>query len=225
MTLPDQVTSLESEKWIPIKGYEGLYEVSTHGNVRSIKRSGSKGGISKIFDDRGYDRVYLSKNGKMKQFILHRLVAIAFISNLENKEQVNHKDGNKQNNFVHNLEWVTRKENELHKRNVLGEDSKGSKNGNFGHRRTKNYPCEKTRNKLCALGVPRNKHNLAELGELLPNNTYNFRVDTITGMKWLCRVRLVAINHTHDEVENTEVEARAAMLCYLLENNLMKIGE
>ena len=74
--------------------------------------------MTKITHHKGYEKVALSKieNGKTKQkaFFVHRLVAIAFIDNPENKEQVNHKDGNKFNNCVENLEWVTNSENMNH---------------------------------------------------------------------------------------------------------------
>jgi len=67
-----------------------------------------------VLDRYGYPIICLSTNGKSKTFKIHRLVAQTFIPNPDNKPQVNHKDGNKQNNRVDNLEWVTRKENEKH---------------------------------------------------------------------------------------------------------------
>ena len=99
------------EIWKPISGYDGLYEVSNIGNVRSIK----KGIILKPATNKfGYQIVGLSKNGKRKEGKVHRLVAKAFIDNPDNKKQVNHKDGNKKNNSVDNLEWVTNQENVIH---------------------------------------------------------------------------------------------------------------
>lgn len=108
--------------WKSILGYEGFYEVSDEGVVRTVPRRVScKGGTrmvpSKIrkFDiTAGYYDVTLCKEGKTRTFLVHRLVAEAFIPNPENKEMVNHKDGNKQNNNADNLEWVTRAENDLH---------------------------------------------------------------------------------------------------------------
>ena len=96
------------EVWKDIEGYEGLYQVSTLGRVKN-SRSGRilKGGKHKA----GYHQVILCKNGKVKYYLVHRLVAQAFIPNPQNKPQVNHIDEDKENNYVENLEWVTIKEN------------------------------------------------------------------------------------------------------------------
>lgn len=69
----------------------------------------------------GYARYTLCTNGKTKRFLAHRLVAMLYIKNPKNKPEVNHKDGNKLNNVVENLEWNTRGENELHSYKVLGK--------------------------------------------------------------------------------------------------------
>lgn len=113
------------EIWRGIEGYEGLYEVSNLGNVRSISR------IVKYSDGRVYNYpsknlsinfcgkyklpyVHLYKNSKRKSYLLHRLVALAFIPNLESKTEINHKDGDRTNNCVDNLEWASRLENMRH---------------------------------------------------------------------------------------------------------------
>jgi hypothetical protein len=96
-----------SEKWRDVKGYEGLYEVSEIGNVRNKK---TKRNLSTKNND-GYRAVTLSKNGKANGFLVHRLVAIAFIPNTHSKPRVNHKDSNRTNNRVSNLEWCTAQEN------------------------------------------------------------------------------------------------------------------
>ena len=110
---------IELWKWIP--GYEGYYMASTHGRVKSVdryvgyKKSGQrlmKGKILKQNTDKvGYKIVQLNKNGKGKLFKVHRLVAQVFLENSSNLPQVNHKDENKQNNNVDNLEWISPKDN------------------------------------------------------------------------------------------------------------------
>ncbi len=112
------------EVWKDIPGYEGHYQVSNLGSVKSIERlRRTKGtGITKVcerivkptIDKFGYCKVCLFKNGKRKYCKPHRLVAIAFIPNPDNKPEVNHKDGNKTNNNVSNLEWNTASENMRH---------------------------------------------------------------------------------------------------------------
>lgn len=97
------------EEWRPIKGYEH-YEISNRGEIKNLKTNR----ILKKDNSRKYYEVALSKNGKVKKFSIHRLVAETFIVNPKNKPQVNHKDGNKLNNCVDNLEWVTVSENILH---------------------------------------------------------------------------------------------------------------
>jgi len=112
------------EVWKSIKGYEGFYEVSTLGNVKSLDRKiiFSDGRI-RFFKGKflnpaktktGYLFIGLKKSGSIKQMYLHRIVAESFIFNKELKETVNHIDGNKQNNNLINLEWNTRKENTQH---------------------------------------------------------------------------------------------------------------
>lgn len=108
------------EKWLPVVGFEGSYEVSTEGRVRSITRmvkgkNGTQhyreGQILKPQTGTTYQQVYLPVDGKQKWFYVHRLVAEAFIPNPENLPQVNHKDENPQNNKVENLEWCTQQYN------------------------------------------------------------------------------------------------------------------
>lgn len=111
------------EIWKDIEGYEGLYQVSNLGRIKSLKRQKSNGKNLVYIDEKiltqnitnwGYYRVALYKNGIRKYHRVHRLVATAFLPNPENKEQVNHIDGNKLNNNLDNLEWSTRIENIHH---------------------------------------------------------------------------------------------------------------
>lgn len=100
----------DNEIWKDIEGYEGLYKVSSHGNVLSLKYCGSnrKHLLAPNTDHKGYLMAHLSKKGKTKTFKIHRLVASAFIPNHNNLPQVNHKDENPLNNCVNNLEWCDR---------------------------------------------------------------------------------------------------------------------
>lgn len=102
-----------------IKGYEGLYVITNCGAIFSIKYGKLRRPISNYY---GYLRVDLWKNNKQKKFYIHRLVAIHFIHNPENKSEVNHKDFHSYNNHEDNLEWSTRQENMSHKNNTEPED-------------------------------------------------------------------------------------------------------
>ena len=98
------------EIWRDIEGYEGLYQVSNKGRVKSLK-CGKERILRPGIDGYGYCFIILYNDSVRKTFKLHRLVAQAFIPNLYNKPQVNHLDENKKNNCVDNLEWATAKEN------------------------------------------------------------------------------------------------------------------
>ena len=101
---------LNSEEWRDVRGYEGLYQVSNFGRVKSFYHNTPKI-IYQSLHSMGYWRVCLVKNGKRKDVSVHRLVAQAFLPNPDNKPQVDHLNGDKRDNRVENLEWVTRKEN------------------------------------------------------------------------------------------------------------------
>lgn len=103
------MNTMDIEIWKPIKDFEN-YSVSTFGNIKNNITDK----ILKLNIKDGYSGVCL-KNKERKSFKVHRLVALAFIDNPENKSDVNHKDKNKINNNVSNLEWMTRKENNIHR--------------------------------------------------------------------------------------------------------------
>ena len=105
------------EVWKDIKEYKGLYQVSNIGNVRSLNKKDSlgrrvKGKIMKPVKRKdGYLHITLHKNGKAKHFLIHRLVAEAFVENKNNYKEINHIDENKINNNINNLEWCNRSYN------------------------------------------------------------------------------------------------------------------
>lgn len=115
------------EIWKDIVGYEGLYQVSNIGNVRSLnwKNCGYAKNLWLKPHNKGYYQVELVKNKKKKTFVVHRLVSIAFIPNPENLPCVNHKDENKQNNCVENLEWCDYKYNNRYSMNLHPERYNG----------------------------------------------------------------------------------------------------
>lgn len=116
---------MENEIWKDIAGYEGLYQISSFGNVKSLLRTVDRGvsgllvikeKILKVgLDNAGYYHVSLCKNNKGVTLKIHRLVAINFIENKLNVDEVNHIDRNKLNNNISNLEWVSKRENCTHR--------------------------------------------------------------------------------------------------------------
>lgn len=106
------------EIWKDINGYESIYQVSNLGNIRCLhfgnKNSNVIKNLKASFNNAGYLKIELHKDGKRKMFYVHRIVANAFIPNPNNLPQINHIDGDKTNNKISNLEWVTSKENINH---------------------------------------------------------------------------------------------------------------
>lgn len=175
------------EIWKSIKGYEGLYEVSNFGKIKSLDRLVrhkkesdfriQKGAIKKQpKNSDGYLTVILYLKNKQKSFLVHRLVCYHFKNNPQNKPTVNHKDGNKLNNHINNLEWNTISENTKHawETGLIKKKSGDSCNNR----------------KLSSLQV-------SEIKNLLPNNThleiskmYNVSRSTISavsnGQNWKC---------------------------------------
>lgn len=136
------IKNLPDEEWRDIVGYEGLYLVSNMGRVKGVNRIKIIKGFNyecaeKLLSPTGkkYKNVCLFNNGIRGYFLVHRLVAIAFIPNPENKPEVNHLRGYKNGDGVDNLEWATKPENEKHAHKM------GFKIGNRGE---KNYRCKLT---------------------------------------------------------------------------------
>lgn len=125
-----------SEIWKDIEGYEGLYQISNLGRVKSLPKTWWNGQcnitqaekiLSQTLDPKGYLKVTLCKNTIHKTHRVHRLIAFAFVPNPCNKEQVNHKNGIKTDNSINNLEWVTHQENCQHAQDCLLNKARFSK--------------------------------------------------------------------------------------------------
>lgn len=105
------------EIWKGIKNYEGLYQVSNKGNIKSLARIDYHNHhikeriLKPVANNNGYVIVCLYKDGKGKRFTVHRIVAMSFLENSNNYTEINHKDEDKTNNCVENLEWCTHKQN------------------------------------------------------------------------------------------------------------------
>ena len=135
---------MQTENWKSVKNYEGLYEVSDLGRVRSLERKFDRmhPKIAGVFQQmtyksnlvkfhltsKGYCRIGIYKDGVKRNHLVHRLVADAFLDNTDNKEQVNHKNGVKCDNSLSNLEWCTNIENREHSFLELGNQLHKNKN-------------------------------------------------------------------------------------------------
>lgn len=117
-----KIKQLEEETntiWKRVKGYENTYLINEYGLIYKLDFNRfSRGSIK----ENGYMRITLSKDNVKKEYYTHRLVAFSFLTKIDGKDFVNHKDGNKENNHYSNLEWVTVQENNLHKYRVLKQE-------------------------------------------------------------------------------------------------------
>lgn len=172
------------EIWKNIINYETLYQISNLGNVKRlntnfIDASGRQQNVpekilKQSFDGVGYLQVNLSKNGISKHFAIHRLVAIHFIDNLYNLLYVNHKDKNKINNSITNLEWVSASENLSHAKDKQNTTSKYVGISFNKHRNT--WRARITINgKLITIGTFKTEEeaNISKTQYLLENNIQN----------------------------------------------------
>jgi len=163
------------EIWKDVISYEGIYEVSNLGRVRSIN-TGRKKPLKPLLGNNGYFKINLYKDKKMSAINIHRLVAIAFIINDGNKKQVNHIDGNKINNNVDNLEWVTDSENQKHSYDI------GLKVGRKG---TSHHNCKITEETVIKIRELWNtgEYVQREIAEIIGINTNNVW-KIINGVRW-----------------------------------------
>jgi len=128
--MKNTLSHIVAEKWKEIAGYEGFYDVSNFGRVKSLARKYSRKERYMKVHKCGTKYLYamLSRNNKTKSYRVHRLVAIAFLPNSKNVSDVNHLDGDPTNNAIENLEWCTRKENIRHSVE-MGLHPVGERNG------------------------------------------------------------------------------------------------
>lgn len=122
----------QNEVWKDIPGYEGFYQISNNGMVRSLDREVKRNAkfrngkssvrimrikgkiLTPYITNNGYYSINLQKNNIVSKFLVHRIVGLVFIDNVDNKPQINHLDANRKNNSVNNLEWTTQSENMKH---------------------------------------------------------------------------------------------------------------
>ena len=170
-------------KQVFINGKETLYYVSKTGDVISLYKNRVK--RLKVFQTiikpkkckkrrQGYLYVKLTINGKSKAAFIHRLVATAYIPNPENKPEVNHKDGNKHNNYINNLEWATSKENKKHAReNKLSNYAQCEQCGRAKYKNKEiEYACSLLEKNELTI------KQIAELSHVDADTLYNIRSNT-----------------------------------------------
>lgn len=189
--------------WKEIEGYNGLYEVSDVGDIRSLDRIIIREnhlltlkGVNKSakVNNRGYLSTTLCKNSKYQHFAIHCLVARAFIPNPENKGYVNHKDGNKLNNSVSNLEWVTMSENNKHAYKIGLKV--GSAKGLFGKDNKTSKPVYMMNKQGEILKEFPAIHDASRITGLSASGicaVINGRVSTCGGYKWIHKIQKIAV--------------------------------
>ena len=154
------------EEWRDIKGYEGKYQISNLGRVKSLNyhRENREKILSNTPSKDGYLQVNLYKEGKRKPYSIHRLVALHFIPNPNNYEEVNHKDENKQNNTVNNLEWCTHKHNINYgtaKERMIKTQKINGKNKGSKHSKSRKVKCITTDKEFNCLKEASEYYNVA----------------------------------------------------------------
>ena len=203
-------------------GYTG-YLVSSYGRIASTNYRGNTGKVKILKPNKhkcGYMKIVLFIDGKKRTYLVHRLVALTFISNEDNKPQVNHKDGIKYHNFIWNLEWMTSKENHIHvaKNNLKhpkqGEDVVNSKHTN-----------EQVHH-VCRL-LEENILTLYEISEVT-NVSYYMVLNISSGKSWKSITKdydLTLYTGGKSEEEIIEHEKKIHSVCKMLESNNHTIKE
>lgn len=176
------IEDLEGEQWANISGYEGLYQISNFGRIKSTSRGKHRIKSQMTDSNNPYLRVELSKNGENIKHLVHRLVGIHFVPNPDNKPNVNHLRGNKHDNRHFMLEWATPPEDRQHALNILKVNKgrpwagvpsekhpmygrKGTLSPNYGKRGEKSHMYGRTGAK-CATSIP---VKCLETGEVFEN--------------------------------------------------------
>lgn len=192
------------EVWKDIKGYEGLYQVSNKGQIKSTERFGTKGGILKGSLRGGYHRVILTKQNKSRHYSVHRLVAETFIPNAENKKTIDHIDTDRLNNSVDNLRWVTDKENvnnprtkEKMRKRIATEETRKKLSLAMKQREAKNQTMHKAQEKAAL--VHQKKVKCLDTGIEYKSAR---EASQQTGIRWkdissVCTGRRKSCKHTH----------------------------
>lgn len=169
------------EIWLDIEGYQHKYQVSNTGKVKALNyRRTGKEQIIAFKENKGYLEVALWKNGKRKIFLVHRLVAQTFIPNPENLPQVNHKDENKTNNIVANLEWMTSKENINYGTRNIRVGNKLLLSNNGSARKVINLNTMKIFDTMLEASIFYNINNKSDISKCCKN-----KLKTCGGYKWM----------------------------------------
>lgn len=147
------------EVWRDIQGYEGLYQASTFGNIRSLKKNKITI-LKQHYDKNGYLKIVIQHNSKRVSYLVHRLVALTFIENTQNKPEVDHINTKKDDNRVSNLKWCTRKENLS---NPVTKVNLHKSNKGKSHLRAKKVTCITTGEIFESLYSARKKYNVGHI--------------------------------------------------------------
>lgn len=177
------------EEWKDIKGYEGLYQISSYGRVYSFYSNKVLNTVSNKSRKDGYIQVVLYKNDKRTTFLVHRLVAEAFIDNPNSYPQVNHKDEDKTNNCVSNLEWCTAEYNSNYgtRNKRVSYSKRGNKNPMYG----KSYSDNPRARKVQCITTGKKFNCIKEAGEYYLLSSYKEISKVCRGKRNYCGIHPV----------------------------------